>query len=43
MSTVSFGVVVGGVGSSANEIGGTYGLTKSTTGGSLVGGFGGKR
>jgi hypothetical protein len=30
-------------GPSANEIGGTYGLTKSTTGGSLVGGFGGKR
>lgn len=30
-------------GPSANEIGGTYGLTKATTGGSLVGGFGGKR
>jgi hypothetical protein len=30
-------------GPSANEIGGTYGLTKTTTGGSLVGGFGGKR
>jgi hypothetical protein len=42
-SGMSGSIIANFYGPNANEIGGTYGLTKATTGTSLVGGFGGKR
>lgn len=40
---MSGNIIANFYGPAANEIGGTFGLTQSTTGSSLVGGFGGKR
>lgn len=42
-SGMSGSMIANFYGPAANEIGGTYGLTQTTTGNSLVGGFGGKR
>ena len=42
-SGMSGSIIANFYGPSANEIGGTYGLSQPTTGNSLVGGFGGKR
>ena len=43
VSGMSGSIIGNFYGPSANEIGGTFGLTQSTSGNSLVGGFGGKR
>jgi hypothetical protein len=42
-SGMSGNIIANFYGPSANEIGGTFGLTQPTSGNSLVGGFGGKR
>lgn len=42
-SGMSGSLIANFYGPSANEIGGTFGLTQATTGASFVGGFGGKR
>jgi hypothetical protein len=40
---MSGSIIANFYGPAANEIGGTYGLTQTTSGNSFVGGFGGKR